>query len=128
MASSWMCNEKTTLYLRISFFDEDGDPTTPEHAWYRVDDVRSGQRIVPSLSSPSPSPTAEPDGMIPLSEPMASVIDLEITDEQNKMVVQHAGSDERVVTVEFDYNTTGGETRHGSAEYHYWIKGLPYVR
>jgi len=125
-SSSWMVNEKTTMFLRISFFDEDGDPTTPSDAWYRIDDVRSGTRIVPSVASPSPSPTADPDGMIPIPD-LASVVDLEITPEQNARVAQTGTSEERVVTVEFNYDDVGGTSKHGTAEYRYWVKSLPYA-
>lgn len=122
-APSWIVKEKTTYFVRVSFFDEDGVPTTPEAAWYRVDDVPNSVRIVPDATSPSPSPTAEPSGMIPFPTPLASVMDIQIPAHQNVQVVQHDGSDERIMTVEFDYD--GG--KHGSDEYHYWVKGLKNV-
>ena len=124
--ASWLCNEKTTLFLRIAFLDQDGDPTTPEHAWYRIDDVRSGTRIVPAAVSPVPVPTADPDGMIPLT-PVASVIDLQITSAQNDRVAQTGPAEERIVSVEFTYDTVGGVSKRGTTEYHYWVKALPHI-
>jgi len=124
---SWVVNENTTMMLRVSFFDEDGDPVVPDGAWYRIDDVRSGTKIVPQGGIPSasnsPSATEDPEGMVPFPS-LAAVVDIEITAAQNKLVVQRLGTEERLVSVEFDYD---GDSKHGSAEYRYWIKGLANV-
>jgi hypothetical protein len=123
---SWVVNENTTMILRVSFFDEDGDPVVPSGAWYRIDEVKAGAKIVPPggpSASASPSATEDPEGMVPFPT-LASVVDIEVTAAQNKLVTQRLGTEERLVSVEFDYD---GDKKHGSAEYRYWIKGLAKV-
>ena len=125
---SWVVNENTTMILRVSFFDEDQLPVVPDGAWYRIDDVKSGRKIVPPTGVPSasqsPSPTEDPEGMIAFPS-LAAVVDIEITAAQNKLVTQRLGTEERLVSVEFNYD---GDAKHGSAEYRYWIKGLAHVQ
>ena len=97
-------NERTTLFLTISFFDEDGDPVTPDSATYRVDYKPTQTAIVPVTNLTGLSTTK----------------DIEITSAQNAMINGNHRIETHKVTVEFTYNTS----RHGTNEYEYQIRNL----
>lgn len=40
-------NEASACFVQASYFDTEGNPLTPSAVWYRVDDVTSGEPIVP---------------------------------------------------------------------------------
>ncbi len=98
-------NERTSLTLTVSFFDEDGIAVTPDAATYRLDSVtRPVTAIVPATSFPS----------------LASAVDLEITSEQNRIYKQRNSFEERIVTVEFDY----ASGKHGTNQFRYKVINL----
>jgi hypothetical protein len=98
-------NEKTSCTLEVTFKDEDKVSVVPETITYRIDDVDSGTVIKAATAFTLP----------------ASVIEIEITSAQNKILNESNDNEERVVTVEFDYNSS---TKHGTSEYRYKILNL----
>jgi hypothetical protein len=103
---SFELNERSTLILTVSFFDEDGVPVTPDAATYRIDSV-NGNRGTNILSATAISP-------------LDTTADIEITSEQNNILRNREAFEIRVVTIGFDY----GSGKHGTAEYRYRVMNL----
>lgn len=99
-------NERTTLVLTVSFFDEDEVAVTPDLATYRIDSLQ-GNRGTAVLAATAISP-------------LSTTADLEITSNQNQIIRQRNAYEIKVVTVEFDYDTD----KHGTAEYRYKVLNL----
>lgn len=99
-------NERTTLVLTTSFFDEDGVAVTPDSATYRIDSLQ-GTRGTPVLPATAISP-------------LGTTADLEITPEQNQIIRQRNPYEIKVVTVEFVYDTD----KRGTSEYRYKVLNL----
>lgn len=79
-------NEGTTSYIRVSFTDQDGDDLVPSSITYRVDDLGSGQNLVPATS-------ITPDAGVEIRIPPAI----------NSLIAQGASSETRVATIEASY-------------------------
>src|SRR5689334_1340788 len=101
-------NEKSTMPLVVSFFDDSGAPVTPNTATYRIDDQMSGTAILASTSITG----------------LSTVNELIVTSTQNRILNDANVQELRSITVEFDYN---GSTRHGTAEYVYALKNMRFV-
>lgn len=99
-------NERTSLILTVSFFDEDEVAVTPDSATYRIDSLQ-GTRGTAVLAATTISP-------------LSTTADLEITSDQNQIIRQRNAYEIKVVTVEFDY----GSGKHGTAEYRYKVLNL----
>lgn len=99
-------NERTSLTLTVSFFDEDEVAVTPDSATYRIDSLQ-GNRGTAVLAATSISP-------------LSTTATLEITSNQNQIIRQRNVYEIKVVTVEFDYDTD----KHGTAEYRYKVLNL----
>jgi hypothetical protein len=97
-------NERSTLMLTVSFFDEDSVAVTPDAATYRIDDPTSRTNILPATAI----------------TPLGVTADLEITSDENRVIRSRSASEVRVLTVEFDYGTG----KHGTAEYRYRVLNL----
>ena len=97
--------ERSSSFITVSFFDENGDPVIPSAATYRID--RPARKIsVLGVTSISPlDVTAE----------------LAITTEQNRIYRQREASEIAEVTVEWDY---GSPLKHGTAKYRYRVINL----
>lgn len=101
------CTERTTFVITVSFTDEDDNPVTPTTATYRLDDKESRTTIISSTSIGSPS----------------SSVDIVITSDQNFIIRSRKEYEIRRLTVEFDYEGSGGPS-HGTAEYRYKLVNL----
>ncbi len=99
-------NEQTTLFLTISFFDQDNLPVVPDSATYRIDDVLSGTVILADTALT-----------------LASVVEVIITQAQNAIIASVNPVETRIVTVEYNY----GGSYHGTDEYRYYVKSLAGV-
>lgn len=99
-------NERTTLVLTVSFFDENEVAVTPDSATYRIDSMQ-GNRGTAVLAATAISP-------------LSTTADLEITSNQNQIIRQRNPFEIKVVTVEFTYDTD----KHGTAEYRYKVLNL----
>lgn len=99
-------NERTTLVLTVSFFDEDEVAVTPDTATYRLDSLQ-GTRGTAVLAATSISP-------------LSTTADLEITSDQNQIIRQRNTYEIKVVTVEFTYDSG----KRGTAEYRYKVLNL----
>ncbi len=97
-------NEKTTLLVTAAFWDEDGAAATPSAATYRLDDATSGTVILPQTALTGLGVTKV----------------IEITSAQNALVSAASTSEERILTVEWDY----GSGRHATDEYRYLVRNL----
>lgn len=99
-------NERTTVMLTVSFFDEDEAPVTPDSATYRIDSLQGtrGTAVLPAT---------------PIS-PLGTTAELEITSDQNQIIRQRNTFEIKVVTVEFVYDTD----KRGTAEYKYKVLNL----
>ena len=97
-------NERSSVTVTVTFTDEDGAPVTPSSATWRIDDEASKTNILPATSI----------------SPLATSVELEITDEQNAIIKSRKDFEIRTVTVEFDY----GADKHGTAEYKYKLLNL----
>ena len=99
-------NELQTIYLYVSLIDQDGNPVVPTEVTYRVDDVASGQNIVPDT----------------VIYPTASEFTIRIAPDENYIVEQSNQFEERVVTVIAKYNTD-----QKTAEFRYLLRNLQFV-
>lgn len=99
-------NERTSLTLTVSFFDEDEVAVTPDSATYRIDSLQGsrGTSVLPATTIGSLSTTAT----------------LEVTSDQNQIIRQRNPYEIKVVTVEFDYDSG----KRGTAEYRYKVLNL----
>jgi hypothetical protein len=99
-------NERTSLTLTVSFFDENDAPVTPDSATYRIDSLQGsrGIAVLPATVIGSLSTTN----------------DLEITSDQNQIIRERNPYEIKLVTVEFDYGTN----KHGTVEYRYKVLNL----
>lgn len=100
------CNERSSLTLTVSFFDEDAVAVTPDSATYRIDSLQ-GTRGTAVLAATAISP-------------LSTTADLEITSDQNQIIRQRNAYEIKVVTVEFEY----GSGKRGTAEYRYKVLNL----
>lgn len=83
-------NEGTTSYIRVSFIDQDGDALVPSSITYRIDDLGSGQVLLPATSvAPSDS------------------VEIRVPPAVNSLIDQHASSETRVATIEASYGADG---------------------
>ena len=99
-------NERTSLTITVSFFDEDSNPVTPDAATYRID-FPPRTSILPATAFPT----------------LDDAVDLEITSDQNRIFKERQESEVHEVTVEFDYTAVSG-TKHGTARYRYRVINL----
>lgn len=99
-------NERTSLTLTVSFFDEDSVAVTPDSATYRIDSLQ-GTRGTPVLPATAITP-------------LSTTADIEITSDQNQIIRQRNQFEIKVVTIEFDY----GSGKRGTAEYRYKVLNL----
>lgn len=99
-------NERCTVFITVSFFDEDGTPVTPDSATYRIDSLQGlrGTVVLPATAI----------------SPLSTTTDLEITPDQNQIIRQRNAYEIKVVTVEFEY----GSDRRGTSEYRYKVINL----
>src|SRR5678815_5015493 len=97
-------NERSSMTVTVAFADEDGEPVTPDSATWRIDDEDSRTSILPAT----------------VISPLATSVELEITDEQNRIIRTRSKFEIRTVTVEFDYGTD----KHGTAQYKYKLMNL----
>ena len=101
-------NQSESYTITLGFADDSGNAIVPSSAFYRIDDVDSGNQIVdwtqiyPTLSS----------------------IDLVTTAEQNGMVGNSTDREERVVTTKFYYSA---DNKTDTDEYRYMITRLPFL-
>jgi len=98
-------NERSTLVLRVAFFDEDGNPAVPDSATCRIDDTVQGRTIR--------SATA-----VDLGSPPTDTVDITITEDENASL-DGRQYQRRLATIEWDWE--GG---HGATEFEYFVKGL----
>jgi hypothetical protein len=101
-------NQETTYTLGLDFTDDQGGAVTPTSASYRIDDLESGNEVVPWTSI----------------FPTTSSFDLVVTAEQNAMAGNSTDRETRVVTVKFGYSA---DSKQDTDEYRYWISRLPYL-
>lgn len=102
----YQINERTTLIVTVSFYDEDDVLVVPSAATYRIDDVASNTAIV---------------ALTNFTLPLASQVDITIDAEDNAILDSDHQYEVRTMTVEFNYGTP---KKHGTEEYHYRIKQL----
>ena len=102
-------NEGSTLVMNIVFYDQLDQLTVPLSANYRVDDVRTGQNLVPAQTLPGP---------------FGATMDLEIKSTENVSLSNREG-EERRLTLEFTYGSTD-DIRKGTAEYVFTVKNLKF--
>ena len=100
-------NEKTTLLVTVSFFDDAGAAVTPSAATYRIHDKASGAIIVATTSLAGLSTTKE----------------IEVTSAQNALLNQSDNTEEHILTLTFTY----GSSRQGTSEYRWAVRGLAGV-
>ena len=98
------CNERSTLIVDVAFFDDAGDPVTPDAATVRIDDEKRRTSIRPKEAI----------------SPLGDTVEIEITSDENYIIRPRADYEVRTVTVEFDY----GIGRHGTTQYRYKLINL----
>jgi hypothetical protein len=98
-------NERTTSFVTVSFFDQDGAPVVPSSATYRIDRPQKKIAVLPQTAI----------------SPLGTTADLEITSAENRIYQQRLPSEVAEVTVEWDY---GSPIKHGTAKYRYRIINL----
>jgi hypothetical protein len=99
-------NDRTSFALDVGFRDEDEVPVVPTAATYRIDVFTMKSSVAVLTSTPI--------------SPLATDVVLQITKEQNTILVPARLTEPRTVTVEFDY----GVGKHGTAEYEYTLINL----
>ncbi len=82
-------NEGTTSYIRASFTDQDGEAMVPSSITYRIDDLGSGQNMIPTTSV----------------APSASV-EIRVPPAVNSLLDQDAARETRVATIEASYGSS----------------------
>lgn len=102
-------NERTTLTVRIAFFDEDDVAVVPISATYRVDDIGSGTAI---------------KGVTNIAA-LAVTKDIVVTEEQQYIINEANLYESRRMTVDFRYGA--GSAKRGTDEYIWKVKNLPGV-
>lgn len=102
-------NERTSMSLTVSFFNEDSDPVTPDSATYRIDSFQGtrGTAVLPATAIGS----------------LSTSVELQITSDQNQIIRQRNEFEIKEVTVEFDY-TSGTGPKHGTNRYRYRVLNL----
>lgn len=98
-------NERSSLVLRVAFFDEDGNAAIPDAVTCRIDDTVQ-QRII------------RPATAVPLGSPPEATLDVTITEDENASL-DGRQYQRRLVTLEWDW-----EAGHGTTEFEYFVKGL----
>lgn len=97
-------NEKSTMILAVSFYDENDAAVSPNSAWYKIDDKDSERSITPQTSIGSLSTTTN----------------VTITSTENRILNQENPSETRIVTIQYEY----GSSKTGTAEYQYKVINL----
>lgn len=90
-------NERNTIPVVVSFFDDVGDPVTPSSAAYRIVDKRSGAEVLASTPLTGLSTTKE----------------IIVTEAQNAILSARHASEIKALAVVFAY----GSGRQGLAQY-----------
>ena len=98
-------NEKSTCFITVSFFDEDGGAVTPDHAWYKLDCIASGTVLQVETAMTGLSTSKE----------------IVVTADQNRILRDVNVEEEKVMTVRFTYSNW---TKQGTAEYRYKVLNL----
>lgn len=101
-------NEGSVAYLDLVFKDKSGAEAAPTSATYRIDDLESGQSILPETAIPS----------------LAGAVTITLTPVQNAMV--NTGRDYEVhrVTISAEYNSSADAI---NAEYDFQVNNLRFV-
>lgn len=97
-------NEKSSSVLQVSFFDDHDVAIIPISANYKIDDVGTGTVILAETAL----------------SPLSSVVSIDITSTQNRIINSVNTFETRIVTVKFVYGTD----KLGTGEYIYTIKNL----
>lgn len=100
-------NEKSTGFLIVKFYDENGDPVTPSTIDYTIHDIASGTEVKASTNIGSP----------------AQQIIITLTVADNTLINNDNESEGRLVTVTAGFG--GGEAQ--IQEFDYGIQPLEYV-
>jgi hypothetical protein len=103
-----VCNEKSTKWLQFSFFNRLNQPVIPSAVYVSIYDEASNTAIRARAA---------------LTSTLATVMEMEITSDENKLVNEDHQFELRTVTVEYDDGSTGKKTD----EYQYNIKNLKHV-
>ncbi len=99
-------NERTTMLLRVAFFDEDDVAVVPNSSIYRIDDIGTSTVIRASTAM----------------APLAVTYDITITEEENYIIAERHTYETRRVTVDFRYGA--GSVKRGTNEYIYKVKNM----
>lgn len=100
-------NEGATVLITATFRDDAGTLVVPSEAKYQVDDVESGDNVVPLTAIPGT---------------LASAMEIAVSPTQNAIIESAHRREERIVTVRFKYGVGGA--KQGSNEYRYLLKNL----
>lgn len=100
-------SERSDFPLTVSFLDDDSTAATPTAATYRVDDEANRTNLQPTTAFPS----------------LAESVDLWIESDWNRIIRPRSKSEVRVVTVEYDYESSDGP-KHATAQYRYRVVNL----
>jgi hypothetical protein len=107
LATMDVCNEKSTKWLQLSFFNRLNQAVVPSSVTVRIDDEASSTVIRAATALTG----------------LATVMEVEITSAENEMVNENHKHELRTVTVEWDDGSTG----HKTEEYQYTVKNLQHV-
>lgn len=97
-------NERSTLVVTASFYDENKNPVVPTAGTYRIDDADSGFEILADTDLPA----------------LAVAVDIGLTPDQMRILVATHAFETRLLTVKFAY----GEAKQGTGEYRFMIRNL----
>lgn len=103
-------NERTSAIITVSFFNEDEVACTPLSATVRIDDVKSGIVIRATTDV----------GVIGL----VTSINVRVSSRENRIINNVNSSELRILTTEFLYAASDGETKTGTGEYRFLVKNL----
>ena len=102
-------DEKSSCTVRVTFTDEKGLEVVPSSASYRIDDEKG------SVYTEVKTDTS--------FTPASSVHDIEITDNENRILATANRQETRLVTLSWTYDTD----KKGNAAYRYRVKNLAKV-
>lgn len=100
-------NEGKSATFQVSFFNEDKVATIPSKAYIRIDDEESGTSIRARVELTG----------------LASVMQIDITATENRIIDQNNKFEARKITLEWDY----GVGKHGNDDFTYLVKNLIYI-
>lgn len=100
-------NQGSTYVLGLDFKDANGNAITPAAAFYRIDDVESGNGI-----------TGNNANRWVAFSPSSNQYDLTITANENAMIGNSTDREERKVTVKFNFSA---DNKTQTDEYRYMI-------